>query len=159
MTGTSRKARRAALLGAIATLAMSGSAAAVAARSPSAQTARTVNVVEHGKLQLVSKSGSTVRLRGTATGTLPGTVTARFETAVTTVTGTVTIRPRNGGSLTFKVAGRALSAGTDARFQGTLAVRRGTGRYRDAVGGGTWTGTVNRRTWDAVVDARARLMY
>jgi hypothetical protein len=140
----------------IATIAaLSGSASA----QPTAQTARTINLTERAELHLVRRDGSTIWERGTATGTLPGTVNARFEMTLTKVTGTVTIRARGGGSLTIVIVGYAQSAGINARFTGTIAVRRGTGRFADAVGSGTFDGTVNRRTWDATVTAKARLTY
>jgi hypothetical protein len=110
-------------------------------------------------LHLVRKSGSTLYEQGTATGTLPGSVTARFETSITKVTGSVTFYPRGGGTLTINVVGYPTSVGSLARFSGSLAVRSGTGRFSNAVGSGTFSGTVNRRTWAATVTARAQLRY
>lgn len=121
--------------------------------------ARTLNVTENANLTLVRKSGSVLYEKGTATGTLPGRVTARFEVRLTTVTGTVTIFPTSGGSLTININGQATSAGTVAGFRGVMAVRSGTGRYARARGSGTFSGTVNRRTWAATVRATARLTY
>lgn len=126
---------------------------------PVAQAARTLNVVETANLRLVRKSGSVIYERGTATGTLPGSVTAQFEVSGTKVTGSVTFYPNSGGSLTLNVVGYARSASVNARFSGSIAVRSGTGRYARAVGSGTFEGTVNRRTWAATVQARARLTY
>ncbi|HST39740.1 MAG TPA: autotransporter [Conexibacter sp.] len=124
-----------------------------------AHAARTLNITEHADLNLTRRSGSTLWHTGTATGTLPGTVSARFEMTLTKVTGSVTIRPRSGGSLTINVVGYAQSTGVNARFTGNMAVRKGTGRYKNAVGSGTFDGTVNRRTFDATVTAKAKLTY
>ncbi|WP_041730150.1 hypothetical protein [Conexibacter woesei] len=136
-----------------------GPGAGGATAQPTANAARTLNITEAVNLRLVRKSGSTLYQRGTATGTLPGTVTARFEVSVTRVTGSVTFYPSSGGSLTVNVSGRPTSAGTVAEFSGTMAVRSGTGRYARAVGSGTFTGSVNRRSWATTVNARARLTY
>jgi hypothetical protein len=132
-----------------------GSASAV----PTAHAARSMNLSESASLHLVRKSGSVLYESGTATGTLSGRVTARFVTSITKVTGSVTIYPRGGGSLTINVLGFPRSAGIVARFTGTMAVRRGTGRYARALGSGSFSGTVNRRTWASTVQASARLTY
>lgn len=134
-------------------------ASASAWAAPTAQAARTLNITEYAKLHLVRKSGSTLYERGTATGTLPGTVSARFLVSVTKVTGSVTIYPRGGGSLTINVVGYPQSTGVNSRFKGSMAVRSGTGKYRNAVGSGSFEGTVNRRSWAANVTAKARLTY
>jgi hypothetical protein len=120
--------------------------------------ARTLTIDETVDLHLVRKSGSTLYESGTARGTLPGNVSAVFQISVTRVTGTVTIYPR-GGSLTINVTGTPRSTGLRARFGGTMRVVRGSGRYRGASGSGTFSGVVNRRTWDVDVDANARLSY
>ncbi|ADB50382.1 outer membrane autotransporter [Conexibacter woesei DSM 14684] len=123
-------------------------------------TARTVTMTEVAQLHLVRRSGSVLYERGTVSGTLDGTVSARFETSTTSVSGRVTIYPHGGGSLTINVAGNLESlSGVNATFTGSIAVRRGTGRYARATGSGTFTGIVNRRTWAAKVTARGRLTY
>ncbi|HZV73808.1 MAG TPA: autotransporter [Conexibacter sp.] len=108
---------------------------------------------------LVRKSGSVLYESGSATGTLPGRVSARFVTSLAKVTGSVTFYPNSGGSLTVTAVGYPRSAGTIARFGGNLAVRSGTGRYARALGSGTFTGTANRRTWAITVRANATLTY
>jgi hypothetical protein len=110
-------------------------------------------------LHLVKRRGSVLYERGTATGTLPGTVTARFVTGVTKVTGTVTFHARGGGSITMTAVGYPQSAGRVTRFTGSIAVRRGTCRFRRALGSGTFSGAANRRTWAVTVHARANLTY
>jgi hypothetical protein len=129
--------------------------------APSAQAAKrkTLDMTDTARLHLTRKNGNVIYEKGTATGTLPGKVTARFVTGVTKVTGTVTFRPYSGGSLTLTAVGYPQSASTVTRFTGNVAVRKGTGRFRNALGSGTFSGTANRRTWDITVTARARITY
>lgn len=129
-----------------------------AAAAPSAQTARTVNVSERANLHLVRKSGSTLYQAGTATGTLPGTITSRFKVTITRVTGSLTIRTR-GGTLTMSVNGTPRSTGMVAKFGGTMRVTSGTGKFARASGSASFSGAVNRRTWAAIVSATGRLSY
>jgi hypothetical protein len=108
--------------------------------SPSAQAAKrkTITVRPTANLHLVKKKGAILKERGTATDTLAGRVTARFDTSnAAKTTGTVTFYPNSGGSLTVIVVGYPQSLGTVAKFSGNLAVRKGTGRYSDATGSGT----------------------
>lgn len=127
--------------------------------APSAHAARRLNLSGTAHLHLTRKSGNVIYERGTATGTLPGSVTARFVTGVTKVTGTVTFYPRGGGSLTLSAVGYPQSAATIVHFTGSCAVRSGTGRFRRAVGSGSFSGTANRRTWAVTVHANAHLRY
>ena len=121
---------------------------------------KTRNFTERASLHLVKKRGAILREAGTATGTLPGTVKARFDTSnITNVKATVTFYPYSGGSLTFNATGHPESTGTIAKFSGYLGVRKGTGRYAEALGSGTFTGTVNRNTWAFTVNANATLTY
>ncbi len=115
---------------------------------------------ENASLHLVKKKGAILKESGTATGTLPGTVKARFDTAnIAKVTGTVTFYPYSGGSLTFTAVAYPQSTSKIAKFSGNMAVRSGTGRYASAVGGGTFSGTVNRGSWAMTVNAKATLTY
>lgn len=133
-------------------------AVAVAAGLAAAPThAKRLDVVEHARLGLVRQHGSTLDLRGTVRGTLSGPVLARFDVRLLSVTGLVTIYPRGGGSLSFSVKGRARSAAVRARFSGTVSVTGGSGRWAGARGRGTFSGVVNRRTWDATATVRARI--
>lgn len=137
------------------------SGGAVGASGPSAETARkSRSFTETANLHLVKKRGAILKEEGTATGTLPGTVKARFDTSnIAKVTGKVTFYPSSGGSLTFTAVGYPQSTGTIARFNGNMAVLKGTGRYASALGSGTFTGTVNRSTWAITVNAKATLTY
>jgi hypothetical protein len=138
-------------------LTLTATTASAAGDRPHAHATRSVAVSERADLHLVRKSGSTLYEAGTATGTLPGTITARF-TVTSKVTGSVRITTR-GGTLTMSVDGTPRSAGTIARFGGTMRVTSGTGKFARASGTATFTGTVNRRTWAATVNATGRLTY
>lgn len=136
-------------------------AGGVSSAAPSGHAAkrRSLRLTDTATLHLVRKSGSTLYEQGTATGTLPGTVSAKFVTGVTKVTGTVTFHSSGGGSITMTAVGYPQSSGTIARFSGNIAVRSGTGRFRNVLGSGTFTGTANRRTWAVTVHASANLTY
>lgn len=130
--------------------------------APGASAARrsTLRVNATATLGLVRKSGSIVFERGSASGTPAGSVTARFDTSsITRTTGTLTLFPRTGGSITVTAVVYPRSTGTVARFSGNFAASRGTGKYARVLGSGTLTGTVNRRTWAVVATAKGTLTY
>lgn len=132
---------------------------ATAAAAPIAQAARTIDVSQTAQLRLVRKSGSVLYEQGTASGTLPGTVSARFIVSVLKVTGEVTFYPRGGGSITFSVEGFPRSTGVNARFAGTMTITKGTGKYAGARGAASFNGIVNRRSWATSVSATGRMRY
>ncbi len=125
--------------------------------APVVAQARTINIKSRSSSTSCA-SGSTLYESGTATGPLPGNVSARFVTSATRVTGTVTIYAR-GGSITATVSGTLRSIGVNARFGGSMRVVKGTGKYRNASGSGQFDGVVNRRSWAVSVNATARLSY
>ena len=129
----------------------------IAGAGPAA--ARTIDVTQSAELRLVRKSGSVLYERGTASGTLPGSVSARFVVNVLKVTGDVTFYPRAGGSITFRAEGFPKSSGARSRVAGTMAIVGGTGRYANARGGATFNGVVNRRSWAVSVSATGRMRY
>ncbi len=160
MTGQLTVRARTARAGVIAALAALPLAAApaTAAADPVAQASKTINVSERASLHLVRKSGSTLWQAGTATGTLPGTVTTRFKVTLTSVTGTLKIVTR-GGTVTLSVSGKPRSGGNNARFGGTMRVTGGSGKFKGASGSANFEGVVNRRSWAANVSATGRLTY
>lgn len=135
--------------------------AGVSSAAPSGHAAkrRSMTLRDTASLHLTRKNGNVLYEKGTATGTLPGRVTARFVTGVTKVTGTVTFKPYSGGSLTVSAVGYPQSAKTITTFTGSLAVRKGTGRFKNALGSGTFNGTANRKTWAVTVHATANITY
>lgn len=154
-----RRRRSIVMIAVLGVLLLGFGAGSVSSAAPAAHAARRLNLSGTAYLHLTHKSGNVLYERGTATGTLPGTVTARLVTGVTKVTGTVTFYPRGGGSLTLSAVGYPQSAATIVHFTGSCAVRSGTGRFRHAVGSGSFSGTANRRTWAVTVHANAHLNY
>ena len=145
-------------LAAVVAVSCLGAAGGVAA-APLARAAHSLTANEHASLHLVKKNGSILHESGSASGTLPGSVSATFNTSNTArVTGSVTFHPA-GGSITVTVLGYPQSLGTVAKVSGSVSVRGGTGRYRHAAGSGSFTGSVNRRTWRVTVNARVSLHY
>jgi hypothetical protein len=122
-----------------------------------AHAARTIKVHETARLHRIGRPGPTLYEAGTASGTLPGPVTAQLKLALVFVKGTVTLYPHGGGSLTISVLGTPHSLGSVTKFTGTVAVRSGTGRYAHSSGRGTFTARVNRKTFAATVVASAPL--
>lgn len=156
--------RRRGTVMAIAALAVSAlglTAGGVSSADPSGHAAkrRSLHLTDTARLHLRKKSGNVLYEKGRATGTLPGRVSARFVTGVTKVTGTVTFRARHRGSITMTAVGYPQSSGRIVHFSGTIAVRKGTGRFRQVLGSGTFTGTANRKTWAITVHASADLTY
>jgi hypothetical protein len=138
-----------------------GGEAGSSAASPLADAARrrSLTVIDTVRLTLVRRDGATLYERGTATGTLPGTASAKFTTSLTKVSGKVTFYPYSGGSITMTAVGYPQSTARVTPVTGNLAVLRGTGKFSRALGSGTFTGTANRRTWAVTVNARANLTY
>jgi len=159
MKGQLLRHRCGAVLAAVAALGLATGGVCSADPSAHAAKRRAHHLVGTASLHLVRKSGNTLYEKGTATGTYPGTVTGRFVTSVAKVTGTVTFHPYSGGSLSMTVVGYPQSAGTIARFAGNLAVSGGSGRFRNALGSGTFNGTANRRSWAITVTADATITY
>ncbi len=133
--------------------------AGVGSARPVAHKKHTISVSENADLHLIKKSGGILHESGVATGTLPGSVTARFDIGnILRPKGSVTFHVRHG-TLTLDVVGTPQSLGTVAKFSGSMTLRKGTGRYAHAHGKGTFNGTVNRRTWAMTVHGHAKLTY
>lgn len=130
----------------------------VAMSLPSDATARTLSITEDVRMKLVKKSGLSFQHRGTARGTIPGSVRSKMTIDGLSMEGVVTIVARTG-SLRIKVRGTARSGGLRTKFDGTATLAGGTGRYRKARGTGKFAGVVNRQTWAATLHATGRLSY
>ena len=148
---------RLALAGALGLLA-TGWACSPQAFSALARAARTLNVNDEAHLHVTGSEGELLNESGPATGSLPGTVRVRFSVSAT-VSGSFTIYPRGGGSISGRGTAHLHSTGTYASFGGTMYVTHGTGRYAHAHGHGGLYGTVNRRTNALVVQTTGRLSY
>jgi hypothetical protein len=157
MSHTTRSASRAALtLLALAALSLATHTPALGAQT--ARPARTLNVADEAHLHLTGTQGEVLLEEGPAKGALPGTVKVRFAVGAT-VTGSFTIYPRGGGSISGNGSARLHSTGAYASFGGSMYVSHGTGRYAHAHGRGGFYGTVARRTNALVIQTTGRLSY
>jgi hypothetical protein len=125
-----------------------------------AKLARTVSLSESGRLRLTSKKGFTLNERGSASGTIAGSIYIHLHlVSDTKVTAEVNIYPREGsltgsGSATYHVVGGY------AAFSGTLSITRGSGKYARARASGLrFTGTIQRRDDSVSVRLSGPLSY
>jgi hypothetical protein len=120
------------------------------AAGPVAGASRTISLNESGRLQLTSKSGFTLNERGSASGTITGSIYIHLHLVSSSkVTAEVSIFPSNGSLSGTGSASYHVNGGT-ATFSGTLAITRGTGKYAHARASSlAFTGTIQRRN-DAV---------
>jgi hypothetical protein len=123
---------------------------AAGAPDPSASSSRTLSLNETGHLRLTSRHGFTLNEKGSATGTIKGTIYIHLKVVSTNrVTAEVNIYP-SGGSLTGKAKAAYHVAGATANFSGAMSIARGTGSWSHASGSGLrFDGTI-RRSNDAV---------
>jgi hypothetical protein len=139
-----RAAAAAGLIGAAAcTLALALSAGG--ASGATAVAARTIALNETGRLHLTSHHGFKLNERGTASGTIRGSIYIHLNvTSTKRVTAEVSIYPRNG-SLTGYGTASYRSNGGQATFSGTLSITRGTGSYAHAHASSLrFSGTIQR---------------
>lgn len=130
-------------------LVLAAQASAGAARL-AVRAARTVSLSESGRLRLTSKHSFTLNERGTATGTIGGTIYIHLHiVASNRVTAEVNIYP-SGGSLSGYGSAAYAVRGSFASFSGSLAITRGTGRYARARASRLRFGGTIRRRDDAV---------
>jgi hypothetical protein len=128
------------------------------ARDPGAHSARTFSLSDVGRLHLTSKHGFTLNEQGSASGTISGTIYIHLSIVSTNrVTAEVNIYP-SGGSITGHASASYHPSGEVARFNGTVSIVRGTGRYRHASGSGlSFTGTVQRENDAVTVHVSGRM--
>jgi hypothetical protein len=141
-------------------LAAAVSLSAVSAgTAANARYARVQSVMDRAHLQLVSADGNTLVEKGKASGTLPGTVEVWLTLGDRTATSSFTIRSAAGtisgrGKGTLKTG----KGGYDS-FGGSVAVVRGTGRFRNASGKGGLYGSIYRPTDAMSVQVIGKLRY
>lgn len=124
-------------------------------QSAASASGRTIALEQTGRLHRKSVRNGVNFFEGSATGTLPGAVSAALEIDLFSVSGIVTFFPR-GGSITLNVAGKPRGL---KNVRGTMTVIAGTGRFSKARGTADFRGTLNRRTWRATVSASGSLTY
>lgn len=119
--------------------------AAAQAAGHVATAARVISLNESGHLRLTSRHGFTLNEKGSASGTIRGTIYIHLNIVSTNrVTAEVNIYP-NGGSLSGYARASYHVVGATAGFAGTMSVSRGTGSYAHAHGSGlSFSGTIQR---------------
>ncbi len=125
---------------------------------PIAKASGVVNLSETGNLRLTSHHGFTLNEKGTAAGTIHGTIYIHLNVVSTNrVTAEVNIYP-SGSSITGTAAASYRPSGAVATFKGTMNVVRGTGRYSHARGSDlSFTGTVQRSNDAVTVQVHGRM--
>jgi hypothetical protein len=115
------------------------------AAQPRAHAARTVSLRDTGNLRLMSKHGFTLNERGTASGTVRGTIYVHLTIVATNrVTAEVSIYP-SGGSITGEATASYHKGSASATFFGSLSIARGTGSFANARGSGlSFSGTIQK---------------
>jgi hypothetical protein len=131
---------------------------ATGSRAATAHVSRTFSLSETGHLYLTSHHAFTLNEKGSASGTISGTIYIHLNVVSTNrVTAEVNIYP-SGGSLTGHASASYHPAGAIASFNGTMDVTRGTGRYRHAHGSGlSFTGTIQRSNDAVTVHVNGRM--
>jgi hypothetical protein len=136
---------------------LSGTAPALAAAK--AKTARTVLLVETGRLSLTREGESTLSERGRASGTFNGALLARLTLSANHVSAVFTIYPK-GGSITGRAYARFVSKGSTVYYGGTLSIVHGTGAFRHASGSNIGiSGTISHLTFALTVKARGWMRF
>ena len=142
-----------------AAFATQDAGAAATTKHNRATTARTISLNETGRLHLTSKKGFTLNERGSASGTISGSIYIHLHLiSQTRVTAEVNIYPSRGGSLSGSGSAGYRVEGGRASFSGTLSITRGTGKYARARASGLrFTGTIQRRDDSVAVSLSGRL--
>jgi hypothetical protein len=120
------------------------------AGASAARAAKTLALSETASLRLTSHHNFTLNERGSASGTIKGTIYIHLTLASTNrVSAEVNIYP-SGGSLSGSASASYRVAGPTASFSGSMTVTHGSGRYAHAHGSGlSFSGTI-RRSDDAI---------
>lgn len=115
------------------------------AAGPVALSARTFSLNESGALRMTSKHGFTLNERGSASGTITGTIYVHLTVVSTSrVSAEVNIYPR-GGSISGDGTASYHRGSATATFSGSASINRGTGSYAHAHGQGlSFSGTIMR---------------
>lgn len=129
------------LIAAICLVCASGCMAA----TPSAVASKTIYLSESGRLRLISKRGFTLYERGSAVGTVSGTIYVRLTAVSSTrVVAEVSIS-RRGGSISARGSGAYHRGGSQASFSGLMSIVGGSGAYSRARGLGlAFSGTIQQ---------------
>jgi hypothetical protein len=128
-------------------------------RAVEAHAARTVTLSETARLQRTSSNGVHLDERGTASGTIKGTIYIHLKVSSNHVSAEVSIYP-HGGSLTATGSASYHVSGGYAPFSGSISVVRGTGTYAHARSGPLrFTGSIQRSNDAVTAQLSGRLSY
>lgn len=139
-----------------ATIGAMAMAVAIGWGAPSAD-ASTLKASDTAHLRYVSASGALLLEKGTATGTLPGSMTVRMDVGAT-FTGSFAIATKSG-SIYGHGSATPHGSGSYESFAGSLTVTGGTGRYRHAHGSAGLYGTFNRGNYALLIQTTGTLSY
>jgi hypothetical protein len=149
----SRKLLTATALSAVALLMLAPLSAGEGGSSPPAvaHTSRTISLNETGRLHLTSKHGFTLNERGSATGTVTGTIYVHLTAVSSTrVTAEVNIYA-HGASFSGNGNASYRRGSTTAGFAGSMSINHGTGSYAHVHGSGlSFSGTIAESNRDAI---------
>jgi hypothetical protein len=128
------------------------------AADPAALAARTFSLDESGHLHLTSKHGFTLNERGSASGTITGTIYVHLTIVSTNrVAAEVNIYPR-GGSISGDATASYIRGSATASFSGSMSISRGSGSYVHIHGSGlSFSGTIQRSNDAVTVHVRGRV--
>jgi hypothetical protein len=156
------RSARARMIAVVVVTAAALSAASFADASPSgaakAQAAGTISLNETAHLHLTSHRGLTLNEQGSVSGTIAGTIYIHLDVVSTNrVTAEVNIYP-SGSSISGSASASYRPSGAVASFNGTMSVKRGSGRYSGAHGSGlSFSGTVQRSNDAVTVHVSGRM--
>jgi hypothetical protein len=127
----------------------------VSLAAPPALAARTIPLNESAQLHLTSRHGFTLDERGSASGSVAGTIYVHLKIVSTSrVVAEVNLYPR-GGSITGLASASYHRGSSTANFAGTMSIARGTGSYAHAHGSGLgFSGTIRRSDEAITVQVR-----
>jgi len=133
---------------------------ATGAEGATARVARSLSLVESGRLRLTSHKGFTLNEQGVASGTISGSLFLHLKVVSTrSVSAELSVYP-SGSSMTGVASGSYTNRGSTASFSGTMSIVRGTGKYAHARGSGlAFSGTVQRSNDAVTVHLSGKLSY
>jgi hypothetical protein len=132
--------------------------ASLSALALPAQAARPLPLAETGHLHRISQHGFTLIERGSATGTLGGTIYVHLTVVSTSrVQAEVSIYSRQG-SITGSGTASYRRGEATATFAGSMSIARGSGSYAHAHGSGiAFRGTIKRSDESVSVQVSGRM--
>jgi hypothetical protein len=121
--------------------------------------ASAISLNESGELQLTSRRGFTLNERGSATGTVKGTIYVHLRiVSASRVSAEINIYPTGGSITGYGTAGYRRDGATGT-FSGSLSIVRGSGSYSHAHGSGLdFTGTIRRSDYAVTVHVRGTVI-